>query len=260
MAKEGKHALFSCTQKRPSILFHDDIVQELTKDGDSCSTFSTVEGKDRETVNMMANAFMSEKRVICTLTTVYSDDMEDAEVEILQESENGDDQATYKTVSEKRPEARVRYQKMMDCVDKADAQINQVIPGHRVKKWSTVEKVWEIMMLLSVNTKKVYKSATGEEVEPKEWRKMLKRTLLHLPSKKTNQHPDSAPVKRSHKARCRSCLSISQKHTKTTWRCPVCGPICKKCQKKPSTSSKSCHERFYELPCSSQAVQRSYPI
>ena len=78
----------------------------------------------------MTNAFMSEKRVICTLTTVYSDDMEDAEVEILQESENGDDQATYKTVSEKRPEARVRYQKMMDCVDKADAQINQVIPGH----------------------------------------------------------------------------------------------------------------------------------
>jgi hypothetical protein len=130
LAKEGKHALFSCTQKHPSILFHDDIVQELTKDGDSCSTFSTVKGKDGETVNMMANAFMSEKRVICTLTTVYSDDMEDAEVEILQKSKNGDDQATYKTVSEKRPEARVRYQKMMDCVDKADAQINQVIPGH----------------------------------------------------------------------------------------------------------------------------------
>ena len=257
LAKQGKHSLFSCTQKRPAVLFHDDIVQELVKDGDSCTTFGSVEGKDGEAVPIMANAFMSEKRVICTLSTVYSDNMEDAEVEIMGGGEDVD-LATYKTVVEKRPEARVKYQKMMDCVDKADAQINQVLPGHRTKKWSTVEKVWEIMMLLSVNAKKVYESATGEEVEPKNWRKMLKRTLLHLPAKRTDEHPKSSPKKCSPKSRCRSCSALCQKNTKTTWRCPVCGPICKKCQKKGPNHLKSLHERYYELPCASRAVRRSY--
>jgi hypothetical protein len=72
MIKQKKHVLFSCVQTRPSLLFQNDLCEKLKTKGDCESVYGIMKGKDGEEIPFVANSFLSEKRKICILMTVYS--------------------------------------------------------------------------------------------------------------------------------------------------------------------------------------------
>ena len=79
---------------------------------------------------------------------------------------------------------------IMDFVDQADQSILAVLSSNQKMHWTTAEKLWEVTILLAVNAKKVYESATGTmNIQGPTWQKMIRRTLLQLPTCKKAEHP-----------------------------------------------------------------------
>ena len=73
-----------------------------------------------------------------------------------------------------RPVVHNEYSKIMDFVDKADQATMANLSRNRKKHWSTAEMVWVVTMLLTMNAKKLFKSASGKVIERgKEWRDYL---------------------------------------------------------------------------------------
>ena len=236
IVKQQQHALLSCTQRRPSALFADNLVKQLHKDGDSASLFGEIPSTDDVSdtrVPFMANAFRSEGRNLFTLSTVYSDTPVPVNVTalVLDETSTDTDQHIIREASEMRPEVRQMYSSNMDFVDNADSAILQSLTRHRKAHWSANVAMWTITMLLVVNAKKLYLSAKGgssESLPLPDWRRVLWRTLAK--SDPTAPHPPSVPVRGNEKRSCKSCHSCKGRSIVTVWRCPQCGPICKNCQ------------------------------
>jgi len=88
---------------------------------------------------------------------------------------------------------------------------------------TSAEKVWEIIMLLSINAKKLHESASG---------------LLERNSDKCTSWKDIWMI----------------------WLCEICGPICKNCEKGMGNGQKNPHLKYYKLPTSSWAMQGSYQV
>lgn len=196
------------------------------------------------------------------MSTVFSETLCEKELEILVEDDSEEKQSEYQRLTELRPEVRIKYQDIMGCVDIADQYVMSALSPNRKKHWSTAEKLWELTMLLVVNAKKIYESATGTpDIPGPEWKKMVRRTLLGLPTKENTPHPVSlkSEDKKNQKSRCRACSVIFQKDRRTVWRCSICGPICKFCERK-DIKGQSNHLRFYRLPSTSRAVRRSYAL
>ena len=207
LVKSGKDCLFSCNKSRPLLLFKDGTSQGLSN-GQSKSAWGEVEGEDGRPVAFMANSFQSEGRTLCTLSTVYSDVLQERELEVLMDDETEEDQSRYTLLNEFQPEVRNKYSEIMDCVDRVDQHILAALSPHRKFDWSTAEKLWEITMLLIVNARKVYMSVTGTNpLVPPKWRRILRDFLLKgLEPCKTREHPPTLHQKNAFQpARCRSC-------------------------------------------------------
>ena len=51
---------------------------------------------------------------------------------------------------------------ILDFINWADQSVSAALSPNRKMHWTTAEKLWEVTMLLAVNAKKVYESATGQ--------------------------------------------------------------------------------------------------
>ena len=151
-----------------------------------------------------------------------------------------------------RPVVCNEYLKIMDFVDKADqATMANLFCNHK-KHGSTAEMVWVVTMLLTMNTKKLFKSASGKVIEHgKEWRDYLIDCLFDCTLGDKKDHPPSEPDKKSRLSRCHLCCVLGQKQVCTTWKCQICGPFCKSCQ---MGGKESQHEAYWKLPTLSQAI------
>ena len=257
LAATGKHSLFSMNQNRSPFLFKDGVCMEIEKDGDSATLYGEVNGKrSGEKVPFLANAFRSQGRTLCTMSTVFLDDPIAKELKILVEDGSEEAQSQFQKLTEIRPEIWNKYSEIMDFVDRADQYISGALSKNRKKHWSTAEKVWELTMLVIVNGKKIYESATGNaNIRGPVWKKMVRRTLLGLLTKEKDSHLISKkdPVKKQPKGRCRACFHLLGKESRTVWQCPVCGPICKHCQMKDE-KGQSQHLKYFCLPAASRAI------
>jgi hypothetical protein len=70
-------------------------------------------------------------------------------------------QAEYKQLLEMRPLVMVESAKILSCVHNADQAMMVAFPKNQRKHWTSAEKVWEMIMLLSINAKKLHVSASG---------------------------------------------------------------------------------------------------
>ena len=95
-----------------------------------------------------------------------------------------------------RPVVRNEYSKIMDFVDKADQATMANLSGNCKKHWSTAEMVWVVTMLLTVNVKKLFESASGKVIEcGKEWRDYLIDCLFDCTLGDKKDHPPSEPAR-----------------------------------------------------------------
>ena len=224
LVKQGKHCIFSCTQNRPSLFFRQNLCSLLKNDGDCAALYGEINGVGGE-VPFLASSFLSKGRKLNTIGTVSSGELKEVTCEALLPDGSEEKQCTFQRISEKRPEIRTKYMEIMDAVDCADQHISAALIRNRKYHWSSAQQIWVITMLLVVNSKKTYESASGEECDGPTWRKNIRKVLLGFDDIQ-REHPSSVRLKRAPKARCAICSK------KTTWRCPVCGPICKNCEKK----------------------------
>ncbi len=256
LAQQGKYGLFSMNSTCDTMIFHDDLHQRVRNDGESASLFGVLPGPDGEEVPFIANTFQSEGRRLNTLLTCFSDLLSEKELEILVDDGSEEEQQEIKKLTEMRPMVRIEYSKIMDCVDKADQATMANLSPNRKKNWTTAEKFWEVTMLLTVNAKKLYESANSTIIERgKEWKDMLIECLLDRKSVPGKIHPCSMPKKKIGLANCRACCVLQKKRVRTTWRCQVCGPICKSCER---NDRGRLHKAYWTLPTSSRAIRRSY--
>lgn len=256
LAKQGKYGLFSMNSNRDALMFHDHLHQKVTKDGESASLFGVIPGPAGEEIPFVANTFQSEGRKLNTISSCFSDELVKKDLEILVDDGSEEKQKEIRNLTELRPVVRNEYSKIMDFVDKADQATMANLSRNRKKHWSTAEVLWEVTMLLTVNAKKLFESASGQIVERgKEWKDMLINSLLDQLVGSKESHPSSEPNKKSRLSRCRSCCVLKKKRVRTTWKCKICGPICKSCQRGGQGSN---HRAYWMLPTSSRAIQRTY--
>lgn len=231
IVQQRQHVLMSCNSRRPSALNANYLAKKIPENGQSASCYGAVSGPDGE-VPFIANAFRSEGRNLYTLSTVYSDTPSSTSVTALipDVSTTDTDQHVFHEGEEMRPDVRNRYSELMDFVDNADSAILSSLTPHRKSNWSTNVAMWIVTMMLVVNAKRLYISASGKpEPSLPAWRKTVWRALADTPQDAT--HPDSIRVRKGPKAKCKSCYSSRGGHeTTTTWRCQSCGAICKSCQ------------------------------
>ena len=191
LAENEKYALFSCNKTHPSLLFKEGTGEKVKNNGDSETVYGEVKWKDGETtVPFAANSFLSEGRLLCTMTTVFSTDLVTTDTEILVPDGSEEVQMKQIQVEEKRPEARVAYQNMMDLVDTADQLVGDALPTSRLKHWTAAE-MWELIMLLIENGRKVFKSANGlrnDQMSNSKWKGKVQRALLGLPECNVSTH------------------------------------------------------------------------
>lgn len=74
LVKSGKDCLFSCNKSCPAMLFKDGASKDL-ENGQSKSLWGEVEGAEGAKVPFVANSFQSEGKTLCTLSTIYSDEL-----------------------------------------------------------------------------------------------------------------------------------------------------------------------------------------
>ena len=180
-------------------------------------------------MNFIANVCVSRKRKLHTLSTCFSDRMEAVEIEGLEHDETTiEDQDMLVTREETRPEVRNEYSRCMDLSDTANDCALEAVPAAKAFHWSTATMRWIILgALLANNAWKLYQCVTGNlDMTRRQWRGELINALVR---EEYGMHPLSVHMRGVKKLRCRSC-AYRQKQTRTTWRCDVCGPICKYCE------------------------------
>ena len=243
LTMKGKYCLFSCNRSRPSVLFKDYLMKEVNQDQESKTCYGTIPGMNAESVPFLANAFQSHNRKLYTLSTVFSAQTESLEVQALVKDDSEDkDQSTYNVEIEERPEVRVQYGKLMDFVDTVDQITAAALSPNRKREWSQSLKTWEITMLLIVNARKLYISATGIlNISPKKWKRQVRLVLAGLPSDHHADHP-SAQEKSGKKLNCRSCYYSQHIRRQTRRICTFCGPICCHCDKLCEVDCKKCEK------------------
>lgn len=90
---------------------------------------------------------------------------------------------------EERPEVRVVYSKIIEYVDAADQIIGAGLSSNRKRHWSQALKFWEITLLLLLNAKKLYESATGDlSFTPTTWKRSVRRVLGGLDANLNSKH------------------------------------------------------------------------
>jgi hypothetical protein len=82
LALEGKYGIFSCQSRRPTFLFQNSITPDLKTDGDSVSLYGVLPGVSEGGIhNFLANGFKSQGRNLYTLSTCFSSNLEEVEVD-----------------------------------------------------------------------------------------------------------------------------------------------------------------------------------
>lgn len=94
-------------------------------------------------------------------------------------------------------------------------------------------------MLLLVDTRKLYSSLTGKEVEGPRWKEHVWRVLAGFPERRRGVHP-AASIRLTRRLRCRSCHFHDGETRLTHFECSVCGPICQHCDARCNPSCKIC--------------------
>ena len=176
------------------------------------SLYGLVPGASGEAVPFLANTFQSEGHKLNTLSSCFIDSLAVKDLEILVDDGSEEDQQEIQKLTEMRPVACNEYSKIMDFVDKADQATMANLSHNHKKHWSTAEMVWVVTMLLTVNVKKLFESASGKVIEcGKEWRDYLIDCLFNHTLGDKIDHPPSEPDKKSRLPQCRSCCVLGQK-------------------------------------------------
>ncbi len=266
LSKRGKYCLLSTNVKRPASIFQDLLCRELKEDGDSATLTGTTAGvalrdRDGPRIPFMANAFQSRGRKLCTLSNCFSDLPTIVQFECLVEEDGTVDQCALHEVDEARPQVRQKYSEMMDFVDNADQHITSSLSPFRKRHWTSALTLWGLTMLLCVNGKRLYQSATGNgDITMPDFRDQVRRVLAGLPSDPFADHPPAqnnyVSEERS-KRRCKACKYFLNEETRTVRLCEMCGPICKYCDKRPLGGS-SRHMQFYSVPTTLAQPRRIY--
>ncbi len=233
----GHYGLMSCKQTQPSFLFKDLLVPRCVRDGD-CHTAYGVLNDNRP---FLANVFMSRNRKLMTLTSAYSVSKQSVCIEALIPDDTEEDQMEMSIGEEERPEARNLYSSYMDFNDVGNGAVMRLYPTFRKRHWSSSVMMWVVMMLVGNNAYKLYQSATGAvDMSRGQWMDGVRRILSgqvedtpdRMGRKIFTRHPASTKVKGAKDLYCSSCISLqTSKRRRTRWRCPVCGPICKVCER-----------------------------
>ena len=244
IVKEGKHVLVSCNSRRPSALNSNYLAKLATENGQSASCYGLVADSNGNDVPFMANICRSEGRNLYTLSTVYSDTPCETSITALVPDKHSTDtdQYVHSSCTELRPEVRNRYSDLMDFVDQADSEISQSLTQHRKSHWTTNVTMWILTMLIVVNARRLYLSATvasdrliQQDSGLAEWRVQVWRAMANAVTPNSvpfgDTHPQSALVPDEASRKCKSCWSSKHKTQRMTkWQCPSCGHICPTCQ------------------------------
>eukprot|EP01094_Clydonella_sp_ATCC50884_P023852 TRINITY_DN581_c0_g1_i6.p2 TRINITY_DN581_c0_g1~~TRINITY_DN581_c0_g1_i6.p2 ORF type:complete len:200 (+),score=36.91 TRINITY_DN581_c0_g1_i6:755-1354(+) len=164
--------------------------------------------------------------------------METVEIEGLEHDDTTiEDQEVMVTREETRPEMRNAYSHFMDRNDTANDCALEAVASVKTFHWTTAAMRWIICgAVLGNNAWKLYQSATGHvEMTRRQWRHELLSALVH---EEGDMHPASVPQPKIRLEYCKSCWMLNKKRSRTTWRCEVCGPICKNCEQERG------HEQF----------------
>ena len=250
LARAGKYGLLSCTCTRPSFLFKDCLVNELVKDADCSSRYGKLAGRDEKDFAFIANAFQSQGRNLFTLSTAFSSLLQSVEISGFVDDDTEEQQQIPHHSEEKRPEVRNKYSAFMDFTDKANAAVPDGMCKTRKHHWSAAVMQWMLSMLLCVNGKRCYISATGQNKDNPEWRLMLREEL----TKETVLYCE--PLMQDNCiGRCRACSFLKKLERRTTKLCTRCGFICKHC------ANNGDHARYAKLHAfMSSNVRRTYLI
>lgn len=90
LSLEGKYGLFSCQSRRPNFLFGKDIAPKLTNNGDSSTLYGTLPNAPPGVMNFIANGFQSQGRKMFTLSTCFSEELEQASIDSFIDDEAGE--------------------------------------------------------------------------------------------------------------------------------------------------------------------------
>ena len=236
LSQEGHMCVMSCKQTQPSFLFKDYLIPKCQKDGDCSSVYGVLpDGRP-----FSANAFVSRGRKLLTLSSAFNTKRSTVTVEAFVQDETEEDQMESSICNEERPEVRNIYSSYMDFNDTGNAAVMALYPSFRKKHWSTSILMWTIMMLLGNNALRLYQSASGKiQLSRTEWVDAVKRILAGEVEEDTNsakklrsKHPCSEKIKGEKDLKCKSCVYMQASHiARTRFRCSICGPICKLCEK-----------------------------
>ena len=109
LLKEGYEVLLSCTSQRPSAVFKDHAHKQLSEENPFATLYGTLSDENGEDKAIAFNSFLSKGRIINTISSVFSADVQEHEVEVLIRDEDPDGQQYVpETVQEARPDIRVK--------------------------------------------------------------------------------------------------------------------------------------------------------
>ena len=74
------------------MIFHDNLHQKVSKDGESASLYGLVPGASGEAVPFLANTFQSEGHKLNTLSSCFSNSLAVKDFEILVDNGSEEDQ------------------------------------------------------------------------------------------------------------------------------------------------------------------------
>lgn len=228
LIEDGYFALLSCRKDRPRSVFSNFLCHGLP-DQQSASAFG-----EYNRIPFVAAVTRDEKKFVCTLSTHFGDSEITEEVDQIVEDDTEEHQGYLKRKPQVRVEARARYAKLMDLVDKADAEIFTALSTHKKGHWTSAELIWILTMMLQVNARKLYESSNATYLSADEWLLLLIENLSNF-----NDHHIQKAQKRKRRAYCKPCYHLKKKRSRTVWECKAClGAVCKQCD------SDGSHEKF----------------
>ena len=112
------------------MIFHDNLYQKVSKDGESAPLYGLVPGASDEAVPFLANTFQSEGRKLNTLSSCFSDSLTVKDLEILVDDGSEEDQQEIQKLTDE-------YLIIMDFIDKANQATMANLSHNHKKPWST---------------------------------------------------------------------------------------------------------------------------
>ena len=179
LVEMGHDCILSCTKSRPSAIFKDYLCEMVSEDGDSVAQYGEMKAVNGESVPFMVGVQQS-KRALCTISTAFGAELQEREIEqMIADCEDEDDQQYLKEiVKELRQMARIKYAETMFFVDKADAEIMSIWPKIKKHHYTTSIVIWYLLMLMVVNARRLYQSATGQFDDTSSYVMELYRALV----------------------------------------------------------------------------------